>query len=102
MIGNDALIASLVGKSDTAQVQNCSVFYHHAIPGSDVCKVLHLGVVKNLVVFLPGKGHRRAAATGCGAGETNVFAKNSDSSFWFNNNFGFGKIVWKRNEPFLL
>lgn len=93
MIGNDALVASLVGKSDMAQVQNGSILYHHPIPGTDVGKVLHLGMVQNLTVLLPGKSHRRAAATGCGARQANVFAKDSDGSFWFNNNFGFGKIV---------
>lgn len=65
VVGDDTLVAALMPKTDTTEVQDGGVLHHLSILRTDVGEVLHVSIGQNLVVLLPSKGHRGAAAAGC-------------------------------------
>lgn len=64
MVGDDTLVAALMPESDTTEVQNGGVFHHLPILCTDMGEILHVSIGQDLIVLLPGKGHRGAAAAG--------------------------------------
>lgn len=85
MVGDDALVAALVGEGDVAQVQDGGVLHHaRSCPRSlrrprpmppHVGRVLRLGVAKELLILAPCKGHGGGAAAHGLTGETHVAAQ---------------------------
>lgn len=105
MVGDDALVTTLVGKSDAAQVENRSVLHHASsscarqiwcrglVVSTHVGVVLHLSVTKELLVLAPGKGHGGGAAAGSCTGETNVTAEDCHCGFRLYGDLRLGEVV---------
>lgn len=74
MVGDDTLVSALVPESDMAEVQDGGILHHFPVLCPDVGEVLHVSIDQDLIVLLPGKGHRGAAAAGCRACEPDVLA----------------------------
>lgn len=85
MVGDDALVAALVGEGDVPQVQDGGVLHHAgSCPRGlrrtwamtpHVGGVLRLGVAKQLLILPPCKGHRGGAAAHGLTRETHVTAQ---------------------------
>lgn len=64
VVGDDALVSTLVGEGHMTQVQNGGVLHHppglvhRPVVSAQVGEVLHLSMAEQLLVFAPGKGHR--------------------------------------------
>lgn len=58
VVGDDALVSTLVGEGHMTQVQNGGVLHHPPVVSAQVGEVLHLCMAEQLLVFAPGKGHR--------------------------------------------
>lgn len=93
MIAYDTLVAAFVGKSDVAQVQNGGVLHHYPISIPNTGRILHLGMVQDFIVLLPGEGHGRAAAAGSGTGKADIIAENSHGFFGLNHDLGLWEIL---------
>lgn len=98
VVGDDTLVAALVPERDMTEVQDSGILHHFAILCTDVCKVLHVCIGQDLIVLLPGKGHRGAAAAGCWARETNVLAHHSHGRLRLGDDLWLWKVIWGR-EP---
>lgn len=106
MVGDDALVAALVGEGDMAQVQDSGVLHHPSscrgsvgccalVVSADVGVVLRLCVAEQLLVLTPREGHGGGAAARGRTGEMHVAAEDRHRSFWLHGDLGLWKVVWR-------
>lgn len=108
MVGDDALITSLVGEGDVPQVQDGGVLHHASssacasthrirraavVVSAHVGVVLCLGVAEQLLVLAPRELHGGGAAAGGRAGETHVATEDRHRGFRLHRDLGLGKVV---------
>ena len=104
MVGDDALVTALMCKGDVSQVQDGGVLHHasactrHSLRGAlmvglHMGVVLRLGVLKQLLVLSPRKGHGGRAAACSRAGETHVAAEDRHRGFWLHRDLGLWKVI---------
>ena len=122
MVGDDALVAALVGKGRVAQVEDGGVLHHAVAPDDDVGggpgvsggggslrgavvvgvrrpgEVLHVPVGQQLLVLAPGEGDGRGAAAGGCAREAHVAAQHRNRGGGMHRDLGLGEVVC--GEPY--
>jgi len=124
VVGDDALVAALVGEGHVTQVEDGGVLRHTVAPGNSsggrgargrlghgdgdrvtlrrgvgavggVGKVLGVAVAQQLLVLAPGEGDGRGAAAGCRAGEAHVAAQHRHRGLRLHRDLGLGEVVWR-------
>lgn len=93
MVGDDTLVTPFMGKGDVPEVQNGGVLHHLTVLCPHMGKVLDLGIVQHLIVFLPCKHHGGAATAGGRASETDVLPKDSHCCLRLDDDLWLGEII---------
>lgn len=107
VVGDDALVASLVREGDSPQVQDGGVLHHASADAGHVGRgalvvslhmgvVLRLGVSEQLLVLAPREGHGGGAAARRRAGETHVAAEDRHRGFGLCCDLWFRDVVWRK------
>lgn len=93
MIGDDALVATLVLEFDVAQMEDGCVLHDAcSVSGGGVGEVLHVGMRQRLLVFPPREGHGGAAAADRHARQTHVFSQHTGCGCRVNRDLRFGQV----------
>lgn len=93
VIGDDALILSLISEIHIGEVQDCGILYHLStlllVPG----KILHLCIIQYFTVFAPGSGHGRITAAHSSACQGHVHASQSHGGLGMHSDLWLREII---------
>lgn len=98
MIGDNALVFSLISEIHIEEVQDSGVFQHLPtlllVPG----KVLNVGIIEDLAVFAPGRGHGGVTAAHSSAHQGHICASQGHRGLWVHSDLWFREIIWKEKH----
>lgn len=103
VVGNDTLVLSLAGKLHITELQGGRILCHLGLTScarlhTQMGLVVDLGIVQDLVVFLPSEGHGRVAGAGGRADKRHIGALEGWLGLWLHCDLRLWEVIWENNK----